>query len=132
MNGRVRLSLLALMLVACSSASVEPGIDRLEGTWQWVRSTGGIAGNTITPASEGFNVQFRFSGNQVTVLRNDSVRATSTYTVRGDELTYQPSISVFTFDGGVDTQTLTPVAADSLLLSDPCCDRYSHLFVKVR
>ena len=131
---RGRIGLLALVvLLACKSMTGEgDGADRLEGSWRWVSSSGGFAGNRITPATAGFNVQFRFSGNQVTVLRNDSIRGTSTYTLRGDDITYQPAISVFNFDGSVDTQRLLPLAGDTISLNDPCCDRYSHRFVRVR
>ena len=131
LRGRVGI-LVLLFLAACKSATGEGDVDRLAGTWRWISSSGGFAGSTITPATAGFNVQFRFSGNQVTVLRNDSVRGTSTYTIRGDEITYQPAISVFNFDGSVDTQSIVPLAGDTVLFSDPCCDRYSHRFVRVK
>lgn len=125
--------LFCLILVAgCRSASVAPDVDRLSGRWRWVESTGGIAGFRYTPADQNYSVELRFAGNQVTALRNDSVKTTSSFTIRGDEVTYQPSISAFTFDGGIDTQTLRVVAADTVMLSDPCCDMFSHLFVRVR
>src|ERR687897_3696200 len=96
------LALLALS-VGCRSASVEPAVDRLSGTWRWLESSGGIAGFRYTPASLNYNVELRFAGAQVTALRNDSVKSTSTFTIRGDDVTYHPSVSVFTFHSSIDT-----------------------------
>jgi hypothetical protein len=122
--------LTTLVLGACTSASTDPDADLLSGNYEWVRSSGGIAGVTMTPASENYRVRFSFSGNQVTAFRNDSLKATSTVTVRGDEVTYQPSISVFVFDGGIDVQTIRKLPGDTIALADPCCDRFEHVFVR--
>ncbi len=120
-----------LLVVACKSAGTEPGDNVLDGSWRWVSSTGSIAGRTVTPETEQYSVRFNFSSNQVTVFRNDSAKATSTVTVRGDEVTYQPSISVFVFDQGIDVQTLRVLAGDTIALADPCCDLYEHRFVRI-
>ena len=128
--GMKTIVLAALVLAGCKSASTDPGDDRLSGSYEWVRSSGGIAGFTLTPASENYRVRFSFSGNQVTAFRNDSLKATSTITVRGDEVTYQPSISVFAFDGGIDVQTIRVLPGDTIALADPCCDRFEHVFVR--
>jgi hypothetical protein len=119
-----------LLLAACRSAGTDPGDDKLSGSFQWIGSTGGIAGRSMTPASEGYTVRFNFTGNQVTVFRNDSAKATSTVTIRGDEVTYQPSISVFLFDQGIDVQTFQEMAGDTIALRDPCCDRFDHRFIR--
>ena len=125
-----RVVMVALVLTACRSAGTEPSHDLLNGDFEWVGSSGGIAGRSVTPASEGYTVRFRFSGNQVNVLRNDSLKATALFTVRGDEVTYQPAVSVFGFDSGIDTQTVVDLPGDTIMLNDPCCDRFSHRFVR--
>ena len=128
--GIKNIVLASLLLSACKSASTDPADDRLSGTYEWIRSSGGIAGVTMTPSSERYRVRFTFSGNQVAAFRNDSLKATSTMTVRGDEVTYQPSISVFPFDGGIDAQTIRALPGDTIALADPCCDRFEHVFVR--
>ena len=128
--GMNTLVLAAVVLSGCKSASTDPDAEILSGNYEWIRSSGGIAGSTLTPASENYRVRFSFSGNQVTAFRNDSLKATSTVTVRGNEVTYQPSISVFGFDGGIDVQTIRVLSGDTIALADPCCDRFEHLFVR--
>ena len=128
--GMKRVLILALALAACRSAGTDPGEQTVSGDYEWIGSTGGIAGRTMTPASEGYGVRFRFSGNQVTVFRNDSALGTAMFTVRGDEVTYQPAISVFVFDPNIDTQTIADLPGDTIALRDPCCDRFDHRFVQ--
>jgi hypothetical protein len=130
--GLRKLLLVCVVLAGCRSASVEPSADRLSGTWRWIESTGGIGGFRYTPASLNYNVELRIAGNQVTAVRNDSVIATSTITLRGDEVTYHPSLSVFTFHSGIDLQRLASMSGDTLVLSDPCCDMFTYAFVRVR
>lgn len=121
----------ALALVSCRSAGTDPSDAGLSGTYRWVRSAGGIAGRTFTPASEGYSIRFSFSGSQVTAFRNDSAKATAIVTMRGNDVTYQPSLSAFLFDPAIDTQTIRPLAGDTIALADPCCDRFEHIFVRL-
>jgi hypothetical protein len=120
-----------LLLGACRSASLEPGVDRLSGTWRWIESTGGIAGMRVTPESVNYTAQLRVTGRQIKVVRNDSIKATASFTIRGDSVTYQPTLSVFAYGGGIDSQRLS-MSGDTLILSDPCCDLFTHMFVRVR
>jgi hypothetical protein len=128
--GMTRVLLLGVLLAGCRSASTDPGSDVITGEYEWIGSSGGIAGRTVTPQSEGYHVRFRFSGNQVSIFRNDSLMATSLFTIRDDEVTYQPAISVFGFDGGIDTQMFVDLPGDTVALRDPCCDRFDHRFLR--
>jgi hypothetical protein len=116
--------------LACSSYGTEPDVPAITGNWKWIRSTGGIAGRTFTPASEGYSVLFKFAGNSLTVLRNDSVKATTNVSADGSALHYNPAVSVFLFDPQMDRQTVRALKGDTISLADPCCDRYDHVFVK--
>ena len=128
----LRKLLLGLLLIAgCRSASLEPGIDRLSGTWRWVSSSGGFAGTVVTPESVNYTAQLRFNGSQVTVLRNDSVKGATTFRIRGDSISYHPPLSVFAYGGGIEFQRVS-VSGDTLVLNDPCCDLFTHMFVRVR
>lgn len=128
----MRKLLVGLLLVTgCRSASLEPGIDRLAGTWRWIESTGGIAGMKVTPASVNYTAQLRFAGSQVTVLRNDSVKGSTTFRLHGDSISYQSALPVFVYGGGMESQRLA-MSGDTLVLNDPCCDLFTHMFVRVR
>lgn len=123
---------LLVLATACNYAGTEPDGDSPSGDWRWVASSGGIAGTYIPASSVNYTIRYRFSGNQVTVFRNDSARATSLITVRSDEITYQPAIPGAVFGSGMDTQTFRVLPGDTLVLNDPCCDMYTHTFVRLR
>ena len=55
--GMKRVLILALALAACRSAGTDPGEQMVSGDYEWIGSTGGIAGRTMTPASEGYGVR---------------------------------------------------------------------------
>lgn len=123
--------LVAAAAAGCSRSATGPD-DTLNGTWNWVRSTGGIAGQTYTPASVGYSVQFRFDKGKLTVLRNDSVKATPTYSIDIEgRVTYEPPVDVFTF-AHIEEQTVRALKGDTISLADPCCDRYDYVFVRAR
>ena len=122
---------LLLLLLGCQTNGTAPDAPQVSGNWRWVSSSGSIAGRTYTPMSEGYNVRFVFDGNHLRAFRNDSLIATSQITLAGDEITYQPSLSVFVFGGLSDTQTIQVLGGDTLALADPCCDRFSHLLVRL-
>ena len=64
--------LLALLATACN----KPEMHMLEGTWQWTRTSGGIAGVNYTPESEGFEAEIVFKGNRFTFYK-DGEKVTS-------------------------------------------------------
>lgn len=38
----------------------EPVVAKLTGSWRWVKSVGGFAGHTITPATEGYSQRLNY------------------------------------------------------------------------
>ncbi|RKR82143.1 hypothetical protein BDD43_2312 [Mucilaginibacter gracilis] len=69
----------AFLLCAASackkSASVNPVSDDITGSWRWVRSQGGIAGNTLTPATVGYNqTQIYGADSTLKMYKNDTLK----------------------------------------------------------
>jgi hypothetical protein len=121
-----------MMMLGCSSYGTDPDTAAVAGSWRWLSSTGGIAGRTYTPASEGYSVTFKFEGGNVTGLRNDSVKATASVLANGSSLQYAPPLNIFLFDPQIDKQTVRVLKGDTISLADPCCDRYDHVFIKAQ
>ena len=123
-----------LVLVAglggCSS-STDSDSDPLIGDWAWVRSTGGIAGLTLTPASEGYTVVLRFSSDGRAEWWRDGVLTQGTTY----QATRQASSGAETWAvtyavplSGFAAQTATFPSASELVLTDPCCDGFVFEF----
>ena len=72
--------LLTLLATACS----KPEKQALEGTWQWTRTSGGIAGVTYTPENEGFEAEIVFKGDQFTFYKDGEKVVSGTYRIYDD------------------------------------------------
>ncbi len=123
-----------LASAACASNPTASDDDELPqalfGTWTWIQSTGGIAGTTLTPESEGYARTLIFtSPNQVEVLRDGVSEATTTFefvpltmagsAVRSAQLLYAQSVV------GFEEQWVEILENGDLVLSDPCCDGFT-------
>jgi hypothetical protein len=138
--GRVTALVAALTLVACHHDGVEPiGEHPFEGEYRWTYSQGGIAGIRYTPESTGYTARLEFDGHgEVSAFRGETRVARATYvaepTTKPDgsttwHITYTPPLPIFTF-ASFEEQTVRIVGKVILEFTDPCCDRYVHLFQK--
>ena len=128
---------LTLLAVACSSAPTALVPERLAGRWSWTSATGGIAGRTITPASEGYTMEVRFlAGGEAQLSRSGSLTRTTGYELGiGREGGSFPGREVIRFDeplfGGWEEMGVELPGADRLVLADGCCDGYTYDFERV-
>ena len=53
---------LTLIFTGCKDDSSTP-YGQIYGAWQWVESTGGIAGLQLTPGTEGYDMMLVFNRN---------------------------------------------------------------------
>ena len=61
-------------LVGCGGSITGPDFtDRLAGDWSWVDASGGLAGITLTPESEGYDQMLRFGPSPDFELLRDGV-----------------------------------------------------------
>jgi len=129
-----------LTLLACGSDGTEPiGEDPFAGEYQWMYSQGGIAGLRYSPESAGYAVRLEFDGRgEVSAFRGDTRVARATYVAEKVTapdgtiswlIRYAPPLMVFPF-GAFDEQSVRIVGKLVLEFTDPCCDRYVHLFQK--
>lgn len=117
---------LSLLLSACSIFESEHDSERIEGRWEWVQSTGGILGHTITPQTPGYSTrELRFfPGSQFDEYRADTLFQSGYYSFQygkeGFELRFglhreaYPETKDAEFDSG-----------DRLILRDRCADCYT-------
>lgn len=116
--------------LACSSSPTIPEARALVGRWEWVRATGGIAGVELTPESEGYTVELRFSATgTVEHLRNGAVQLRTSYRVLpATDSGEHPRVVYDAPVLGAEEQSIVEVGNGRLILLDPCCDRYRWEF----
>ena len=85
--------LLTLLATACD----KPEKQALTGTWQWTRTSGGIAGVNYTPESEGFNAEIVFKGSHFTFYKDGEKVISGTYHIYNDV-----DETMYTNNGGKD------------------------------
>ena len=133
------VALLPLLAAGCSSDLAAPE-EGFTGSWQWVVSEGGIAGQQYDPHSAGFTVTLEYGlDGRVRAYRDDTLVATARYTAQERlsitangipewEITYDPPLrDVFEFDT-LDEHVVQFVSKSVVHFIEPCCDRYVHVF----
>ncbi|RVT97258.1 hypothetical protein EOD41_19020 [Mucilaginibacter limnophilus] len=129
------LILILFVIVACSkqilnsNSSVYNG--QLDGKWNWRRSTGGFAGQTITQETLRYTMGIRFAADSVYMLRNDSIKDRDQYTIsRGKSIISPDSVNIIQYNAGHINQVIVSVTADTLVLADNVNDGYTSVYVR--
>ena len=123
--------ILGMMLTVISCKKDETVIEGTElyGKWDWVSSTGGAFGKTLTPATEGYTESMEFKATRmVEFRRNNVVSSEKAFSIAHDtKISNLPIIKL------VDVLTWSySVIGDSLYLYDVCETCYDHKYVKVK
>lgn len=113
-------------IAACSNPTV-PIAERLSGSWLWVESRGGITGQVRTPSSTGETMALRFFGpDRIELSRNGSLAGKTTYVI--DHFAGSVVISYDEPIFGFSSQSIRFEGAETLILTDPCCDGFEYRF----
>jgi hypothetical protein len=137
-----RLSFFAFMttsLVNCAGKISEHDsvIRKLYGTWDWVESSGGFDGGTITPAKAGFHKSIEFNIDGIYTLSIDGIEKEKTEFSLSKEKSIYAS-SAWTVKYGTSTEKRSNLQSikfggkDTLFLSDECYDCYRHIYTRKR
>lgn len=118
---------LLVLLAACNS-TVDPDRQLLD-SWQWVSSSGGIAGVIQTPASTGDQVVIEFSDKTYEKYVNGSLDEDLGYRVKMEESIFSTDLEeIITYSNGWRQSYM--IRGDTLFLSDECYDCFGHVYVR--
>jgi uncharacterized iron-regulated membrane protein len=128
------VSLLTLVLLAgCVKNNETNDHTDLIGSWQWVRTDGGI-GNHIhqTPATTGNQVELRLSaGNHYAIYTNGTTTQQGTYYIETRQCIHdQTAKRVLVFTNGSGDMMVEYKSNDTLSLSDDHYDGIGSLYIK--
>ena len=131
---------MCLSLCNCSEMHVPTGTSGAQsdstyiGSWNWVRSVGGFAGRTITPATEGYAIRIELTRDSIdNVYRDGSLMESRRFSIRRCKNPYSPdSVDVisYSFPPEVQVQNISLIGPDTLNLIDQCMDCYNHYYVR--
>ena len=117
------------------------GLEKLFGTWDWVQSSGGLTGQTTTPATTGYSQAVEFKKNGVCIWykngkHTDKMQFTLTegssiYTAGGTaHLIKYKDTGLFDKNNAQVAQSVTFGGEDTLFLRDECYDCYTNVYVR--
>lgn len=123
---------LAAMLLAGACSLLDGDQDRhgITGQWQWLYSTGGIGGWTISPDSAGYGPRRLVFGSGYTFAsyHADTLRARGAYVwSRHDEISYHTADDYYQIP-----QRVRFIGRDTLVLLDRCADCFRHVYRRRR
>jgi hypothetical protein len=123
----------AFVLFSCDERVETSGDYRaLAGTWEWVRSDGGIAYNIHeTPASTGENIEWKFASDRsYTIFVKDVLRSEGSYSLERKECIHSSAkkLMIHFSDPLQPDMMIESVNAGSLFLSDECFDGIASEF----
>jgi hypothetical protein len=102
-------------------------VRKMIGSWEWIQSSGGIAGLTITPETEGYTKTAHFQSDWTyKEERNDTTFLETTYRVDQDSVgnTIVHTLQV----DGWEPMAIINVTDSTLNLIDQCIDCYQHSY----
>ena len=125
--------LLYFLLTSCKDEAPE-GYS-VNGKWIWVRTTGGIAGISLTPETEGYTQTIEISPeNNFIVYRNGGVYDEGEFKiVKGKSIYRIGDVDLIKANSKIlEPQILVSFAfkADTLFLYEECYDCFNYVYVK--
>ena len=75
------LTLIVVLTINCSNDDEKEIRTTISGQWDWVKSTGGLAGSTYTPESTGENRKLIISSDSIKYFTNGDLLSKVKYTI---------------------------------------------------
>lgn len=117
-----------LILTACSSNGIK---DSLTGEWEWIESSGGIAGELITKDSEGYSSTIVFKDDSVSFFRNSSLLGSTSFSIEEGRSIYSSEpVNFINYNSEKSDEVIIYLTEDSLLIGDNNYDGYTSLYIR--
>lgn len=136
------VSSLSIFLTGCKKDIDVPKqeLNNLFGTWEWVQSSGGFAGITTSPLTEGHTIKLEFNengiykefknGEKIDKRKFSFIEGKSIYTADNSTLIEYEKTGVLNRKENFTSQSIIFFSNDTLQLNDECYDCFSRLYVK--
>ena len=123
----------ALIIIAIlSSCTKKDDIDvasEILGTWTWVKSTGGVSGNTETPESTGKEITLEVTEDTYKRYVDGDLEIELSYFLVNGRSIWTPVITdLLVFED--DSKQSVEMSTDKLSLYEECYDCYVHEYIR--
>jgi len=128
---------LTIFVTGCATtyAPTTPVEHELVGTWRWIKSVGGFAGETRTPETEGYTKTVQFTGDGTYRLYVDGQhQVTFDYVLKHEYnqwLRETADVIHFFHKGKPQPDRAYHIRGDTLSLAGLCADCFSDVYVRM-
>ena len=84
-----KILIFAIFFSSCTKEELPQISSGIIGKWAWVKSSGGIAGVTLTPETEGKQITIEFSSSTVKRYINGNLESEMTYRIESGTSIYK-------------------------------------------
>lgn len=117
-------------MLACSDADSN-NAKLLKGQWRWVSSGGGIAGEVLTPQTEGHSAKLVFDGKQATFFKNNKQVGNSKYQLQKRvSIYFEEKKDFIVYDKKRMPDVIVYLVTDTLVLGDNLFDGYTSVYIR--
>lgn len=103
------------------------------GSWRWIRSVGGFAGQILTPDSVGYSLQYDFQEDStLTIYKNGQPETQSSFSVKTETVWAGVSVQTLYMENEPIRRVISFSAPDTLVLIDDCMDCYISTYIKMK
>jgi len=120
-----------ILFFSCSDDRLEP--KELIGKWNWLSSSGGIAGTIYTPENTGDNILIEFTSDSIFKrYLNDSLIMESTFSIQISKSIYDhDSTQMLVFEDAYMLQSFELQSPDELVLFDEVYDGFINHYKRI-
>ena len=124
----ILLLIIGFVMMQCSTDKNIPESNTLLGKWNWIESTGGIAGVTLTPKSTGKTIYLEISQNSIKKFVNGSLESEQKYTIQIQSSIFGGNKPMFVFEN--DSKSSFEIESDVLFINEECYDCFNNKYKK--
>jgi len=136
MQTKLILAVIAVfMMFSCNKENISSiNSKSIIGDWNWISSTGGIAGLKYTPETTGEQRRITFDNDSVfRFYRNDTLKIESKYHLfKSPAIDGLESTILVKYDNSSISQYFTIQTDGVMILSDECMDCYWNEYKRIR
>ncbi len=126
------LLVLVVVLLGASCDDHTPVPNSIIGKWNWISSTGGIAGSTYTPQNTGESIRLEFSSDSMySQYLNDSLLYRCAFSIIQSESIYNNELTQMIECTGFLRRSFSFDLEGNLLLSDEAADGYIRQYERI-
>lgn len=118
------------LFYACANDTPVP--NDLVGKWNWISSSGGIAGTTYTPENTGDTIILEFTSDSVyKQYRNDSLIVNCEFSIIQAESIYDHEITEMIDCDGYLRRSFSFTTSGDLILADEAYDGFTSQYERI-